>query len=293
MFALYLVGDLFYLILRTVFPYRKDTVLENLSAAFPNNSTERNKKIFKQNQRYMADLLSEGVKGLSISEQGVKEKMRLKASSDSEILMSGKQSAILLGGHSNNWEMLILAQALLFPQKAIGIGKPLSKAFMDEKLNARRERFGMRVVNATNYGEEIQAYLDKGEQVSILVLADQAPHKTDKAYWTKHFGIDTPFSFGAESMAHKYNMPVYFLRTIPITRGHYEVEVELISAEPKTAPYGFIMERYVQLMEEQIGKNIPHWLWSHRRWKHKAPESLEKIKQDHKTFFEEKYKSPD
>lgn len=289
MFVLYLVGDLFYLILRTVFPYRRDTVLENLSAAFPNNSPEQNKKIFKQNQGYMADLLAEGVKGLSISKRALKKRMRFNISPDAERLLSGDESAILLGSHSNNWEMLILAQALLFPQKAIGIGKPLSKAFMDKKLNARRERFGMRVVNATNYSTEIQEYLDKGKQVSILVLADQAPHKTDKAYWTKHFGLDTPFSFGGESMAHKYNMPVYFVRTRRTSRGHYEVEVELISAEPRTSPYGFIMERYVHLLEEQIGMNIPRWLWTHRRWKHKAPEGLERIKQKHKAFFEEKY----
>jgi len=290
MFLLYLVGDLFYLILRTVFPYRRDTVLENLSAAFPYNSIKENKRIFKQNQRYMADLLAEGVKGLSISERSLKKRMLLKTSSDAERLLSGKESAILLGSHSNNWEMLILAQALLFPQKAIGIGKPLSKAFMDKKLNARRERFGMRVVNATNYSNEIQMYLDKGKQVSILVLADQAPHKTDKAYWTKHFGLDTPFSFGGESMAHKYNMPVYFLRTSRIARGHYEVDVQLVCAGPKETPYGFIMERYVQLLEEQISGNVARWLWTHRRWKHKAPEGLEKIKQDHATYFKKKYK---
>lgn len=286
---IYLVGDLFYLVLRTVFPYRQDVALPNLREAFPEKSEKEIKKIFRQNHRHIADLLAEGMKGLSASETKVRSMVRLNKGKDADRLLSGKESAILLGSHCNNWELMILAQGLLFPQKAVGIGKPLSKAFMDKKFNERRERFGMQVVHSGNYREAIDDRLDNGEKLGILVLADQAPHKTKNAYWAKHFGRETPFSFGAESMAHKYNIPVYYLRTRKAARGKYIIDIVLISAEPKKEAYGFIMQRYVELLDQQIAQNPARWLWTHNRWKHAPPKDLEAIRTDHKRAFEAKH----
>lgn len=284
--VLYLIADLFYLVLRTVFPYRKDVALPNLHKAFPEKNSKEVKAIFRRNHRHIADLVAEGLKGFSASENRIRGMVRLNKGKDADRLLSSSESAILLGSHCNNWELMILAQGLLFPQKAVGIGKPLSKAFMDKKFNERRERFGMQVVHSGNYREAIDERLGRGEKLGILVLADQAPHKTKNAYWTQHFGRETPFSFGAESMAHKYNIPVYYLRTRKAARGKYIIDIVLISAEPRKEQYGFIMERYVELLEQQIAQNPARWLWTHNRWKHAPPEDLVQVKAAHQKAFE-------
>jgi KDO2-lipid IV(A) lauroyltransferase len=56
-------------------------------------------------------------------------------------------------------------------------------------------------------------------------------------------------------------------------RGFYEVEYELVTNESSKSKHGEITEKFTKMIEADIVKNPEYWLWSHKRWKHKKPQT--------------------
>jgi KDO2-lipid IV(A) lauroyltransferase len=214
--------------------------------------------------------------------------MQLKNPEIFQDLYDKSKSVVIMSAHYANWEFFITAQNLIIPHRAIGIGKPLSEKFLNRKINALRERNGMKVVSADNYKEEIAFRHAMGEKMAILALADQAP-KPESAYWTRFFNVETPFSFGAEYIAHQFDFAVVFVNIKKIKRGYYEAEAELITETAKKENYAAISDKYVYLLEKQIKEKAEDWLWTHKRWKHAIPNNLEEQKQQHRDFFNQRF----
>ena len=51
------------------------------------------------------------------------------------------------------------------------------------------------------------------------------------------------------------------------TRGHYVCRFEFISDNVKEVPTFGITDKYFSMLEAQIRRDPPYWLWSHNRWK--------------------------
>ena len=146
----------------------------------------------------------------------------------------------------------------------MGIGMPMTSKFWDKKVNERRQRFGMKVVHSGNFKAEIKAMK---EPVAILTLSDQSPGDSKKSYWMDFLNQPTAVLFGTEQMAHTYDMAVVFFAVRKIKRGYYEVELQLLTDEPRTLPWGKITETHAHLLEKRILEEPGPWLWSHKRWK--------------------------
>ena len=48
----------------------------------------------------------------------------------------------------------------------------------------------------------------------------------------------------------------------------------ILFEEPAKAEYGEITRAHTLTLEKDIQENPQYWLWSHKRWKHKRPDSL-------------------
>jgi len=284
---LYLLTDFFYLLLITIIPYRKKVIIENIDRSFPNKSASEKAKIKRQFYRHFTQLLAESVKGLSISEKQLKRRISVKNPEIMDDLYSKGKNVLLVSGHYNNWEWVILAQSLLFKHDAIGIGMPLTSKFWDKKINQRRSRFGMKVVNARNYKEALNQ--DKERLKSVLVLADQSPGDSLKSYWMQFLNQPTAVLFGTELMAHELKYAVVFYTLRKIKRGRYEMELELISINSHDKKWGEITEMHTHLLEKEIIAKPEFWLWSHNRWKRDVPPDLNKLKLEQQRKFNEKY----
>jgi len=282
------MSDFLYLLIITIFPYRKKVALENIINCFPELSKGQRKRLLRKNYHHICNILAESIKNLGISQKELKKRFIIENPEIFEELNKDGKSIIVISSHYSNWEFLITAQNLIIPQLAIGIGKPLSRKFLNKKINGLRERNGMIVVSAINYKKEIVSRLNAGEQMAILALADQAP-APDNAFWTKHFNIETPFPFGPEFMAHQYDFPVVFLATRKIKRGYYVSKAELITSNPRNEPFSLIMQSYAELLEKQIKEKPQDWLWTHKRWKHKVPENIKEVKNNQRKFFYERF----
>ena len=284
---LYGLADLFYILLITIFPYRKNVIIRNLQRAFPDKNPAEIRLLQKKFYRHLADLLAEGINNLSISKEELSKRVRVvNPEILDELYIKGK-SVILVAGHYNNWEWMITSQNDLFPHQAIGIGKPLKNGFWDQKLNQLRGRYGMLIAHAKNFKEILESQQNK--PVSVLVLTDQSPRNGRRSYWMTFLHQDTPVLFGAEMMAFTYDYAVVYYTMTKVRRGFYEITLQTITEAPRLTSWGDITEAHTRLLEKDILEAPEYWLWSHKRWKKVVPEDLDLLKTEQKRDFDRKF----
>jgi len=215
---LYFFTDFLYFILLYFIPYRRIVVRNNLTNSFPEKSIDEIKEIERKFYRHFTDLLAEGIKNLTISQKELSKRLLVENPEMMDNLYTQNKSVLLVSGHYNNWEWLITAQNNLFHHQAMGIGMPLTSKFWDKKINERRSRFGMKVVNAKNLKESINNELNINP-IAILTLSDQSPGDSKKSYWMNFLNQQTAVIFGTEQMANEYDFAVVFFNMIKIKRG--------------------------------------------------------------------------
>jgi KDO2-lipid IV(A) lauroyltransferase len=283
---LYRISDLFYLILISVFPYRKKVIETNLQKSFPELSRAEIRTLRNKFYHHFADLVIEGIKNLSISKNELAKRFVLKNPELINKILGQNKSIMLLSGHYGNWEWMITSLATWFECKTIGIGMPLTNSFWDKALNKRRSRFGLKVAHSGNYKIEI-----KSDVASvILVLADQSPSNAENAYWMGFLNQETAVLFGAEFMANDQQFVPVFFRTIKVKRGVYEVELIPYEGEINQLRYGAITEWHTQLLEKTIKNQPEYWLWSHKRWKRQVPINLADLKKNQEERFNARFR---
>jgi KDO2-lipid IV(A) lauroyltransferase len=283
---LYRISDLFYLLLITIFPYRKKIIETNLHNSFPELSDVEIRKLRNKFYRHFADLVLEGIKNLSISKKELSKRFVLKNPELINGILAKKQSIMLISGHYGNWEWMITSLASWFDCKTIGIGMPLTNSFWDKALNERRSRFGLQVAHSGNY----KAIIDPTEPKVILVLSDQSPSNSENSYWMNFLNQQTAVLFGAEFMANDQKFVPVFFQTIKVKRGNYEIEVIPFDGEITHTQYGEITEWHTQMLEKIILKQPEFWLWSHKRWKREIPMHLEELKNSQEARFNARFR---
>lgn len=287
MWVLYGFSNLLSFIFTYIFPYRKEVIAQNLKRSFPNKSEEEINKLRKAFYRHFCDILIEGIKNLSISEKQLRKRMLVENPEVMAELFHQGKSVLLVSGHFNNWEWLITAQNLLLKHKAVGIGMPLSNKFWDENVNRRRARFGMDIIHSKivkDYFEDAHS-----KPIATLILSDQSPGDSHKAYWMEFLNQQTAVLFGCEQLAHSYNHAVVFFECKKVKRGYYSLHFQLITDNPKSCHWGEITEKHTKLLEQCILKNPEQWMWSHKRWKRQFPEDLAALRTQQKESFNKRF----
>lgn len=284
---IYGISGIFYLLLISIFPYRKKVIDTNIHRSFPELSENEIRKLRKRFYKHFSDILAEGIKNLSISQKELERRFKVNNPELMDQLYAKNKSVLLVSGHFNNWEWLITSLNFMVPHQAMGIGMPLTSKFWDKKINQRRQRFGMKVVHAKNFKEQIA--LHKEIPLAILVLSDQSPGDSKKSYWMNFLNQETAVLFGTELMAHEYNFAVVNFRTEKIKRGHYLLHLDLITDNPKEMKWGEITEAHTKYLEKLIIANPEQWIWSHKRWKRDLPDNLEELKNQQEKKFNEKF----
>jgi KDO2-lipid IV(A) lauroyltransferase len=286
---LYKLSDLLYFIFTRIFAYRKTVILGNIQRSYLTKSDAEHQQLVKEFYRHFSDILVEGIKNLTISKQQLKKRMVVRNPELMHEFYDEKRNVILVSGHFNNWEWLISAQNLLFKHQAFGIGMPMTNKFWDKKVNQRRERFGMQVINSSNYQIKFRTF--KKKPFAVLTLGDQSPAHSTKSYWLNFLNQDTAVLFGTEQMANDYDFTVVFFVIHKIKRGFYELELKLITKNAKSMDWGEITEMHTKLLEDEIIKNPSQWLWSHKRWKREIPQDLATLKRKQKKYFDERFRN--
>lgn len=254
--------------------YRLGVVRQNLRNSFPENTPEQLRKTEKEFYNHLSELFTEYIKMMQVSKKELHDFVAFKNPEVITDLHAQGKSVFLAAGHCGNWELLSKRICDITPHHSIAIYKQLSNPYFDQMVKDARER--LETLELVESKTAYRALARKNKQLnSVIIVADQSPAGNEMNYWTDFLHQDTAFFNGIEKMAKALDYAVVYLESKRIRRGHYEVTASLITAEPKSLPENEITHQYAQMLEQSIKNQPENWLWSHRRWKHKRPQTLQ------------------
>lgn len=271
---LYLLSDGMYILLFYVASYRKAVVLQNLRNSFPDKSEAEIKAICKKYYKYLADLFLEVFKTLTISKANMIRHCWFDPGTKQlvEKLAAENKSFIMVLGHLGNWEWAGNTFSLELPHQLYVIYHPLKNKQVNDLVYNMRTRFGTKLIAMKDTFREVLS--KKNELFSPAFIADQTPSSAEKAYWTRFMNQDTAVFRGPAAIARKTGYPVVYASIKRIKRGYYELFGEMVTSDPAAMSEDEILELYTKKLERDIMAQPEVWLWSHRRWKHKKPETV-------------------
>jgi Kdo2-lipid IVA lauroyltransferase/acyltransferase len=262
--VLYILSDIFYVLIFYGLRYRRDVVKQNLLIAFPEKTEEERHRIAKKFYHNFTDNFIEVIKLISASPSYILKHFTGDYSVFDRLYAEGKRCQSLLA-HNFNWEWACLAGPLEMPQKFLVVYMPLSNKVMDRLFIKLRTRTGAIMLPATNMRNAIVPF--RNESYNLVLVADQNPGDPGNAWWFSFLNRPAPFLKAPESGARRGNTPVIFTKLIRERRGYYRVVFEMGVENPAALEPAEVTRKYVRFLEAFIRDYPEVWLWSHRRWK--------------------------
>ncbi len=272
---LYLFSDGIYILIYHIIGYRKKTVKENLHLVFPDKSNKEIKTITKTFYHHLCDMIVESIKSMTISEAEMKKRFVIKNVDQILELEKENKSIVLMCGHYASWEWIFILQRYI-NHKGYAIYKRLANKYFDALVKRIRAKYNSYLITTKETFTVLMAAKKKGELTINGFAADQSP-KHDKAFhWQEFMNIKVPVHTGAELLAKKLDMAVVFLKVKKLKRGYYEATIETITKTPREFRDYDITDIFLKRLEAQIYEAPEHYLWTHKRWKHrdKVPENF-------------------
>lgn len=271
---MHLIASILYPIIYHLVRYRRKVTRTNLAHAFPQKDEAERLRIEKAYYHHLCDIFVEAVHNLFCRPKSILRRYQVVNRELVNHYYEQGRSVILLSSHYNNWEYMITSLNFQLFHLGIGVGKPLNNHLTAKFITRRRSRFGTEIVDQTNVRQTFDYYQRHHVPVAYMMLADQAPSNTRKSYWTTFMHQETPFLYGPEYFARKYDLPVIYYEVDKVSRGHYQVRFSLLCDAPLQLPQYAIVGRYAQLLSTTISRAPQYWLWSHKRWKRTRPQDV-------------------
>lgn len=248
--------------------YRRETVEENLAAAFPELGARARRRLEKRFYRHLCDLGVEVLASRNLSLAALQRRIHLENPEVLAPYRDQQQSLLFFTCHQGNWEWLLHVVSDYLGCPIDVVYKTLHDKAMDEYMMACRARSGKPIV-FKDAGREILRR--RREYRGFAMLADQAPFKRDKRYWHEFLGRPGSFYLGPQKIAEASQYPVIYVAMVKTRRGHYNARFEVLAQPPHAKGGHDILDRYIAAVERAIRAQPETWLWSNRKWKHKPP----------------------
>lgn len=264
--VLYFLANVLAWVLRCVVRYRRVTVTENLSRAFPEKSVVDRLAIEKRFYLHLADVAIEILMLSRMSPEQLLQRIEIVGIESLYACVNKKQSMLLLSAHQGNWEWMLAAFASALTCPLDALYRPLHDPEMDRFFMAIRARFGAEMIPAEKAARVILKL--RREVRAFGILGDQNPRRKDEKYWAMFMGVETPVVIGPERIAKLTGYPLFYIATERMARGYYRIVVTPLAE----APYGGegdISQKYMSAVESHIRSQPESWMWSHHRWRYR------------------------
>ncbi|MGB2415605.1 MAG: lysophospholipid acyltransferase family protein [Flavobacteriaceae bacterium] len=266
---LYALSDFLYILMYYVFRYRKQTVIDNLRLVFPEKSDQEIKIITKKFFHHFCDMMLESIKSMNISLESMKARYTFKNLDIIKEFEKQNKSIVLMCAHYGSWEWIFILQTYT-THRGYGIYKRLQNKYFDRLIKSIRARYNSYLITT----KETFSVLEDAKKNGILSMngfaSDQSPKKEKAHHWNEFMGIKVPVHTGAEMMAKKLDMPVVFFAVERKKRGYYEATFQTLAEKPTDFKDYEITDKFLKLVEAQIHEAPEYYLWTHKRWKHRA-----------------------
>lgn len=267
--VLYVISDVFYLFVYSLFGYRKKVVRGNIAMAFPKKTEEERKKIEKKFYHHLCDLVVESIKSISISEKEINKRFKILNMEVLQTLYEKDKSVLLLCGHYASWEWSGIINAHM-PYKGYAVYKKLRNPQINDLVKRLRGKYGGEIVSNKQIVSTLFRNKRDGVKSLTLFLSDQSPKVSSAKHADTFMGIKVPVFTGAEELSKKLDAAVVYLRIEKKKRGHYEASFKKIVEDAPKLPDYQITRQFLDQVETQIKEEPAYYLWSHKRWKHRV-----------------------
>ncbi|PWH81932.1 lipid A biosynthesis acyltransferase [Algibacter marinivivus] len=264
---LYVLSDIFYVLVYYIIGYRKQVVLNNLKIAFPNKNEKEILTIRKRFYHHLCDMMFEAIKSITISEEEMKKRYVFTNINDVIKLEKEQRSIILFMGHYASWEWVFIMQTQV-KHKGYAVYKRLSNKYFDRLVKRIRAKYNSYLITT----KETFAVLIKAKKDNELTLNgfvfDQSPKLSKAVHWQYFMGEEVPVHVGAEILAKRLDMATLFLKVKKVKRGYYQASFTDIIRNAIDYPDFELTDLYLKRVEAQIHEAPEYYFWTHKRWKH-------------------------
>lgn len=266
-FKYYILKPIVAFILR-ISGYRYKVINTNLRNSFPQKNEKEINKIARRYYSFLGEAVIDTINLVGASEKRKDYVADWVNSKEMNEKLCGKDW-IAVGAHYGCWEYMLLWSRQLQDSKLMGVYHPM-ESIVFEHFYRRLRNVSDKLLQVP-MKQTILYFLrnrKSGYGTVMGLVADQSPTLRPDSHWFKFLNQDTAFHDGAEAMALKFKLPVYFAYSKRIAPGRYEIRFdEIYNGTEEVAPHE-ITERYVRKLESMILECPELWMWSHKRWKH-------------------------
>lgn len=264
-------GWLFYTVVR----YRRSVVEDNLRQCFPERDETERAGIAKDFYEHLAHQFLASPKMIAAPSEVIAERyMRLDVPSEMiQERQSGARAFIVLMGHIGNWEIFCASNIYLnrYGITLEQLYRPLRNESLDRVQRQMRMMHGAITTPKGDIGRRMVQLMreDKAQHsYAIAFIADQTPSPRYIGLWADFLHRETAFLDGAERLARKYGLPVYYNDITRLSNRQYVGQLIRISDNAANTEPGAITRAYIRMLETTIRRDPAIWLWSHKRWKY-------------------------
>ena len=278
----YFMGGIFAWLARSVFRYRYDVVMVNLSRSFPDKKYKAITNIAKDFYRHLGEIAAEaiwfsGSNYKRLYDSGI---VTVTNPEDFNELFLSTPSMTVLSTHCGNWELLggflgyrtsTGVKVALEEEQIRVVYKQLTNPVADEVFKRNRasalERVGTSCeIESMNILRHAVSNRDKRRV--YIYPTDQAPYKKAAKHPIGEFmHQQTNAMLGSVGVACKLSHSVMYLKMNRVERGRYEMTLIPICRNASEMSAEEIMRKYYDLLQEEINETPANWLWTHKRWK--------------------------
>ena len=267
-----------------VFHYRTDVTMTNLARSFPEKKYEELKDISKRFYIHMATLYTtliwfgncKGDKG----RKRLRESRLLEITNPEEVarLLSTRNQLMVLNAHTGNWEALA-SVAVFCPEEKIGFNSAqggvtymaLSSKFWDRIIEDLRLAPIIDVAGREGYIESRKvlrtALSNRDRRYVYCFITDQYPYGNASTIPITFMHQPTVTMKGGAQLARKLDMNVAYLRFRCREDGGYSLTFIPLAEPASASTPEEMMQKYYELLEEDLREQPWNYLWTHKRWK--------------------------
>lgn len=268
----YLFGYPLYLLLCYVLHYRRGVIMMNLRNSFPEKSEKELVEICRGTYRNLAEQIVNMLSQSGVSDEELRRRMVFPDPEEAMKAVVG-ENAVFMTAHYGPWESGSIVSLAFTEHTFVAVYHELNNVVFDELFKRIRQHTNVELVSMTRL---MRHFIDNkdGRPMILGLISDQNPTIRPNFHWHKFLHQWTAFYNGAELLALKYGLPVYYFSPRRVRAGYYEGYFTCIYDGKEQVEVNEITERYVRLLEEDIVRAPEMWMWTHRRWKHTPPEEL-------------------
>ena len=269
-------------IMGRVVGYRKAVIMKQLRDSFPDKSETEITEICRRYYNHLAEMVIGTLSLAGMGDRRRRKSTEFNLTEDFYEVIEGR-NIIAMTSHYGFWE-IALNLYLATPNHHLVVAyRPLKSVIMDRLYKRLRNNPQVDTVASQQFMRYFIANRHgiNGKNIVVGLISDQNCPVTKGCCWHRFLNHDSIFFDGAEQLAMKFGMPVFYVELERIKAGHYRHKYTMIYDGEEKVDSHEITERYVRCLEQTIEAKPEYWMWSHKRWKN-SPNSESKFYNDYK-----------